>query len=200
MTTENTFTETAKTLQENFANGMKWTEDANKNLMEKQLKASTEIFNKVLSTSQMDGTSLTNEMKKQIETINQQVADLTQLNKTNLEAVLKQFETTTKSFTPLSEQLKKEIEKVVESSKETNKSILYSYSTFTAPSIEAVKENFEKLNERIKTSIEVNVKFWNDLMNPVSSTSSATKTAETKVDNEFIKMSANSIAKKTVTV
>ena len=139
---------------------------------------------------------LTNEINKQVETLNKQVADLTIVNQINFDAILKQFETTAKSFTPLTEQFKKEIEKAVESSKETTQTIINSYSTFTAPFIEANKETFEKLNDQIKTGMNDNIKFWSDLMNP--NTPSTAKTNEKKVDNELLKISSVAGSKKYV--
>ncbi len=201
MKTENNFIETAKTFQENIAKSVKWTQNANSKLVETQMKTATDMFKKVLTTPQVDGASLTNEVKKQFETFNQQVADLAIVNQANLDTLLQQFETTAKSFTPINEQLKKEIENAVESSKETVQKIIDSSSSFTAPSAELTKETFEKLNDRIKIGIDANIKFWSDLMNPTSSAKpKTTETTETKVDSGLFKMSANSTGKKSATL
>ncbi len=246
MKTENNFTATAETIKENLAKGTKWMQDASAKLIEtqkQQMKTATDMFNKSLATSQVDGTnnlnnsfaaptkaiadlfqknietvtnllkttlkpvtefskisdkeSLTKEIEKQVESLNKQVADLTILNQTNLDKILKQSDTTTKSFTPLNEQFKKELEKAVASSKETMQTIVESYTAFAAPSMEANKETFEKLNEQIKTTINANIKFWSDLMNPTATPTA--KTTETKVDSGLLKISASANNKKHTT-
>lgn len=157
------------------------------NFMKTTLKPVTDL-------TKLDKDALTNEAKKQFDTLTQQAADLAIVNQTNLDTVLKQIETTSKSFTPLNEQYKKEIEKAVESSKETLQTIVESYTTFAAPSMEANKETLDKLTEQLKSSVNANVKFWSDLMNPTSATTTE-KTAETKVDSNLLKISATTAKK-----
>jgi hypothetical protein len=247
MKTENNFTETAKTFQENVAKGMQWMQDANTKLVktqQQQLQTATDMFNKVIATPQAGDANnlnnsfgvsnkamaeqfqknietvgnwlkitlkpttefakfanqetLTNEMKKQVESFNQQVADLTIVNQTNFDTILKQVETTTKSFTPLAEQYKKEMEAAVASSKEIMQTIVDTYTAFATPAVEANKETFEKLNEQIKTGINANIKFWSDLMN-VTAPSTA-KVTETKIDSGLLKISVSANNKKHVLV
>ena len=170
-------------------------------LFQKNIETVTNLFNTLKPATDFskfsDKDSITNEMKKQFEALNQQIADLAIVNQTNLDTIIKQFDTTAKAFTPLNEQYKKEIEKVLESSKETMQTIIDSYSTFTAPSMEANKETIEKLNDQIKTSIKANTKFWSDLMNPATTTTA--KATEAKVDSGLLKISAGVNNKKHAT-
>lgn len=183
----NPFGESAKAMTDLFQKNI----ETVTNLMKTTLKPVTD-FSKF-----SDKDALTNEMKKQFETLNQQVSDLVLVNQTNLDTILKQFDTTTKTFTPLNEQYKKEIEKTVEASKETMQSIIDSYSNLAAPSMEANKETFEKMNEQIKTSINANVKFWSDLLNNQTAATSAKTSPEKKAD--VVKITAAPASKKQAT-
>jgi len=159
------------------------------NLLKTTLKPSTDF------TKFSDKDSFTKEVNKQIETLNQQIADLTLVNQKNLDLILKQIETTTNSFNPLAEQFKKELEKTAESSKETIQTIVDSYSALTAPSMEANKENFDKINDQIKTAVQANIKFWSNLMNQAT-TATESKVQETKADNTALKITAAPANKK----
>lgn len=183
----NPFGESTKAITDLFQKNM----ETVTNLLKTTLKPVTD-FSKF-----SDKEALTNEMKKQFETLNQQVADLALVNQTNLDTILKQFDTTTKTFTPLNEQYKKEIEKTVEASKETMQSIIDSYSNLAAPSMEANKETFEKMNEQIKTSINANMKFWSDLLNNQTNATVAKPTTEKKAD--VVKIIAAPTTKKQAT-
>ncbi len=151
------------------------------------LKITMEPITALVKFSDKD--AFAKEIKKQTESLNKQVADLTVLNQTNFDTIVKQFETATKSFSPLTEQLKKELETASASSKETLQTIIDSYTAFAAPSIEANKETFEKLTEQIKTGISDNIKFWSDLMN--SNNLLTAKTIATKVDSGLLRISAD---------
>jgi len=158
------------------------------NLLKTTLKPVTEF------TKFSDKDSFTKEINKQVETMNQQIADLTLTNQSNLDLILKQINSTTNSFNPLAEQFKKELEKTAESTKETMQTIVDSYSSFTAPSMEANKETFDKINEQIKSAVQANVKFWSNLTNQAQAT--AAKTQESKVDNTALKIAAAPTNKK----
>jgi uncharacterized protein YeaO (DUF488 family) len=157
------------------------------NLLKTTLKPVTE-FSKF-----SDKDSFAKEINKQVETMNQKIADLTLANQTNLDLILKQMNSTTNSFNPLEEQFKKELEKTAESTKETVQTIVDSYSSFTAPTMEANKETFDKINEQIKSAFQANVKFWSDLTNQATT---AAKTQESKVDNNALKITAAPTNKK----
>ena len=157
------------------------------NLLKITLKPVTE-FSKF-----SDKDSFTKEMNKQVETMNQKIADLTLTNQANLDLILKQIDSTTNSFNPLAEQFKKELEKTAESTKETMQTIVDSYSSFTAPTMEANKETFDKMNEQIKSAFQTNVKFWSDLTNQATA---AAKTQESKVVDNALKITAAPTNKK----
>lgn len=182
-----------------FGNSFGDSSKAMSELFQKNIESATNLLKVVLKPVTelpkfSDKEALSKEMKKQFEDLNKKVSDLTVLNQANLDTIIKQFETATKSFTPLTEKFKKELETAVVSSKETMQSIIDSYSDFAAPSIEANKEAFEKLNDQIKTSVNANIKFWSDLMNPT--TPPTAKTSEAKVDSGLLKISTGADNKK----
>lgn len=183
----------------NFNNPFGESTKAISTIFQKNMETFTELMKTSLKpvtdmSKFADKDAFAKEMKKQFETLNQQISDLTIVNQKNLDTVLKQFDTTSKTFTPLNEQYKKEIEKTIESSKETLQSITESYSEFAAPSMEANKETFEKMNEQIKTSINANIKFWSDLLNNQTAATAAKTAPEKKAD--VIKITAAPTNKK----
>lgn len=186
----------------NFNNPFGESTKAISTILQKNMETFTDLMKTTLKpltdlTKFADKDALTKEMKKQFETLNQQLADLAIVNQNNLDTVLKEFDTTTKTFTPLNAQYKKEIEKTIESSKETLQSIIDSYSNLTAPSMEANKETFEKMNEQIKTSVNANIKFWSDLLNNQTEAATVKTTPEKKAD--VVKITAAPTAKKQAT-
>ncbi len=80
MTTENNFTGTSETLKDNVAKGMNWMQDTNTKLVEiqkQQMKTATDMFNKVLATSQID---VTNNLNNSISTSSKAISELFQKN------------------------------------------------------------------------------------------------------------------------
>lgn len=166
-------------------------------LLQKNTEVTTNFFKTAFKPNAdfaklTDKDAFAKEMEKQVATINNQIADLTIINQTNLDTILKQIDATAKNFNPLADQFKKEIEKTIESTKETIETIVGSYSEFTAPSMEANKETMDKLNDQIKSTLKANMKFWSDLFTPAAATSAT----EVKVESPMVKISAPANTKK----
>ncbi len=175
----------------NFNDTLATSSKAFADLVQKNIETGTNLFKTILKPSTefakfTDKDSFTKEMNTQIEKMNQQIVELTLTNQTNLDLILKQADATTNSFNPLAEQFKKELEKTAESTKETMQTIIDSYSSYTAPSIEANKEVFDKINEQIKSAFHANLKFWSNLTNQAQ----AAANQESKVDNNALKITA----------
>ncbi len=172
MTREMNFSETAKTFNENVAKGMKWMEETSSKLIETQQQ----------------------QMNKQLDSFNEQVADLALVNQTNFDAIVNQFETATKSFEPLTEQFKKEMENTMGSSKEVIQTIIESYSPFSTSMKEANETSFGKWNDQIKSGTDLFTQFWSNLLNSQNPVNA--KEPEAKTSKEPLKISANHSNKK----
>lgn len=139
-----------------------------------------------------DKDSFLKEMNKQIETLNQQLADLTIANQNNLNIILDQATATNKAFTPIADQFRAELEKTSELTKENIQKITESYSAFTAPNMEANRVTMENVTEQVKSAVKENVKFWTNLLSTVTAkaTEATAEAAETVKPETVIKITA----------
>ena len=175
------FPDSSEAFTELFQKGI----DISANLLETNMKQFTELSENV---------SLPDEIKRQAESLQKQLADLTKLNQINFDTVLKQIGSTTKSFSPLSEQLKSKMDTVAASNKEIIQKIIESYT----PISKIENGAFDVLNNQIKEGLNNNIKFWFDIIN---SANKPLGTINENPDNNLLKGSSeNTIEKKNLSV
>jgi hypothetical protein len=203
MKTENNFTETAETLKENVAKGIKWMQDANAKLVEtqkQQMKTATDMFNKILATSQVDGT---NNLNKSFAASSKAVADIVQKN---IEATNNVLKTILKPVTELTkfsdkESLAKEMEKQVESLNkkiadltilnQTNLDTLLKEFSSTTKSFTPLTEQFKKELEKVAATSKETMQTIVDSYTAFSAPSVEANKETIEKLNEQIKTSIN---------
>lgn len=107
----------------------------------------------------------TETVAKVIDTYKKQIEEISSFNKKTFETLNKQFADTTAYttvWTPWVEKFQKEFEASVETSKSKVKDIVDNYSKIATPSFEVNKELFNKLNQQVTTSVNENLKQWNE--------------------------------------
>lgn len=170
--------------------GSFWMSETVFEIMQKNIETISNLSKTTMKTAwefgkQTETNSYSKEaVTKIVEAYKKQVEEIATFNKTSFETLNKQFADTT-TWTPWAEKFKKEFEASVETSKEKVKEIVDNYNKIAAPSVEANKELFNKLNNQITASVNENLKQWSEFTNAYT-----TKFADVKNTTETFKTTA----------